>query len=368
MNGSLPNTKAFVIGGIVAMGMALILWGLGFLSTDATHIYLNIYMLIFGWLLISFLIHKIPLYKIIALGILFIATMLADNYWEIPDNPVTIPVVILFWLGIAYLVLPQFFKKYKIAIFAVYGVALSFFFIFRMMPNYMEAHRWNTINIMFIPIPVFASLWLYEQWRWLSMLKADKAKAELTLLKNQIDPHFFFNTLNNLYGLAVEKSDQAPAMILKLSDIMRYIIYEGKADFVSLKNEVDYLDDYIELHKIRYQRKVDISFRKNLQHPHEIAPLLLIVPLENAFKHGVERQAEHAFINLELKTTPTTIFFSISNNYEPETPNRDGIGLTNLKKRLALIYPHQHQLEIIQTAAIFTLRLTIATHEISDRR
>jgi LytS/YehU family sensor histidine kinase len=211
-------------------------------------------------------------------------------------------------------------------------------------------------------------LWLYEQWRWLKMLKADKAKAELTLLKNQINPHFFFNTLNNLYGLAVEKSEQAPAMILKLSDIMRYTIYEGKADYVPLKEEVAYLEDYIELHKIRYHKKVDISFHKSLQHSHKIAPLLLIVPLENAFKHGVESLAEHAFIKLEIRTTPKSLFFQISNNYEPTVQEGKGIGLTNLKKRLALIYPNRHHLDITKTAKIYTLSLEIESYELSDHR
>ncbi len=359
MNFIVKKYKAFIIGGIITIGVAAVLWGLGFIFTNDAYLFVNIYILIFCWLLISFLSYKIPIYKVIGLVVLFIATMLADNYMEIPDNPITFPLVMLFWLGVAYLILPQFFEKYKIAILSVYGLVLTFFFIFRTMPNYLEDHRGKLINAMFIPIPFFAVLWIYEQWRWLQTLKEEKAKSELTLLKNQINPHFFFNTLNNLYGLAVEKSDQTPAMILKLSDIMRYTIYEAEADVVPLKDEVAYLEDYIDLHKIRYQKQVDISFHKNLQHSHTIAPLLFIIPLENAFKHGVESLVTHAFIELIIRTTPKSIFFWICNNYESNVPEHEGIGLLNLRKRLELIYPNQHQMEIIKTVDKYTVSIEI---------
>jgi len=204
------NYKPFITGGIITIGMAIILNGLGVLFTDTAYIYSNIFIFIICWLLISFLISKVSVYKVIGLVVLSNATMIADNYMGIPDNPITSPLVILtlFWLGVAYLILPQFFKKYKMAILSVYGVVLSYFFVSRMMPNYLEDHHKNLINFMLIPIPVFAALWVYEQWRWLKTLQADKGKAELALLKSQINPHFFFNTLNNLYGLVIEKSDQ----------------------------------------------------------------------------------------------------------------------------------------------------------------
>ncbi len=165
---------------------------------------------------------------------IFLAVMLViPHYMGIWENPITIPLLILFWLGVAYIVLPEFFKKYKVAILSVYGLVIAYnFFFFNMTPGQAENHRLILVNFMFIPIPVFTALWVYEQWRWLKTLQADKGKAELALLKSQINPHFFFNTLNNLYGLVVEKSEQAPAVVLKLSDMMRYTIYEGKEDVV----------------------------------------------------------------------------------------------------------------------------------------
>ncbi len=361
----IKNYKAFIIGGILSTVIAIMLYWSGGYIVDPAYVsqpvYLLIHILAFAgcWWVLSFFLTKFPVLEVVGVMGLLVVAFLAESLIKFPDNPVTIPVLILFWLGIAYLILPAFFKKYRIAILSVYGLVLLYFFIFRGMPNYFEDYHQNFLRFLLIPIPFFVALWGYEQWRWLKILQSDKAKAELTLLKNQINPHFFFNTLNNLYGLAVEKSDQAPAMILKLSDIMRYTIYEGKADYVALKDEITYLEDYIELHKIRYQKKVDISFDKDLQHSHKIAPLLLIIPLENAFKHGVESLAADAFIELNIYTRPTSIHFHIRNNYELTEGKEEGIGLANLRKRLALMYPNQHKLEITKTADVFSVSLVI---------
>ncbi|MEM9723651.1 MAG: sensor histidine kinase [Bacteroidota bacterium] len=360
------NYKAFLTGGLITIGMTIMFSQVEDFHlinpkyfSRLTFIAVNILAITFIWWGISVLITRWPIYMILGLlGLLTIVNII-EEYTRTPENPVSIPLLILFWLGLAYLIIPQFFSKYRIAILSVYGAVISYFLIFRMLPNYMEDHHKTFLNFMLIPLPVFGVLWGYEQWRSMKVLQADKVKAELSLLKTQINPHFFFNTLNNLYGLAVEKSDQAPAMILKLSDMMRYTIYEGKADYVALEDEVAYLEDYIELHKIRYQKKVDISFQKDLRYAHEIAPLLLIVPLENAFKHGVESLAADAFIDVNLQTSPSGISFSISNNYESNPQEREGIGLANLKKRLALIYPHQHQLKMTKTGDTYTVNLEI---------
>lgn len=364
----LKNYKALTIGGGITLLMVLLLTfsGTSYFIVDPNYISTPAYFLInavafvSSWLLIGYLISRFPVYKILGVIGLLVAAVVAEHFIDIRKNPITIPLIILFWLGVTYLVLPQFFKKYRIVILSVYGLVIfCYLFIFLTAPDEALNHRLDFAYFMFLPIPIFAILWIYEQWRWLQSLKSAKAKAELTLLKNQINPHFFFNTLNNLYGLAVEKSEQAPAMILKLSDIMRYTIYDGKADFVSLNDEVVYMEDYIDLHKIRYQKNVNISFNKDLHFAHEIAPLLLIVPLENAFKHGVESLAENAFIHLEVITKMNGILFRVSNNYEPNEQEREGIGLENLKKRLALIYPDRHQMEIIKSVDTYTVNLEI---------
>lgn len=294
--------------------------------------------------------------------VIFLAVMFViPHYAGIWDSPSTVPLLILFWLGVAYLILPEFFKKYRIAILSVYisVIAYSFFF-FTTVPDHVQDYRLNLINTMLLPIPVFAALWGYEQWRWLKMLKADKTKAELALLTSQINPHFFFNTLNNLYGLVVEKSEKAPEVVLKLSDMMRYTIYRGKEDFVLLRDEISYLENYIELHKIRYQKKVEIRFDHDAKEGVKVAPLLFIILLENALKHGVEPLTENAYIHLDLKTPGNQIFFTIANNYDPKAPNEnEGIGLDNLKKRLAHIYPNRHELKIEKMDATYTAHLNL---------
>ena len=154
---------------------------------------------------------------------------------------------------------------------------------------------------------------IYHQWREYEDLKAERSQAELAMLKSQINPHFFFNTLNNLYGLVVEKSPQAPEVVLKLSDMMRYTIYEGKKETVKLSDEMNYLQSYIELHRLRYQKQVDIQFTKEIGKDVMVAPLLFIILLENAFKHGVESLTEQAFIRLEVQADGSTVRFLIEN-------------------------------------------------------
>lgn len=367
MSNFLKDRRALIVGGIISIGLAFVLAQLqGFyiitpkLVTVPVYYLINSLAVVLSWLFISFLIHQASVSKILGLLSILAISVGAEYFLPVRDNPITIPLMILFWLAAAYIVLPQFFKKYKVVILSVYGVVISYYFFVFITTSYqVENHRLSFAHIMLVPIPFFAILWIYEQWRWITTLKADKAKAELTLLKNQVDPHFFFNTLNNLYGLAVEKSDHAPAMILKLSDIMRYTIYDGRADYVSLEDEIAYLEDYIDLHKIRYRKQVNISFEKDLPYLHKIAPLLLIVPLENAFKHGAESQVEDAFIALSVRTTANSIHYQVSNNYELEVGRETGIGLENLRKRLNLIYPNKHQLEITSTADIYTVSLEI---------
>ncbi len=307
------------------------------------------------------MIHKFRVYQVLAILGLIIVMLIIPHYTGIWDNTFTIPILILFWLGVAYLILPQFFKKYRILIFSVYGlvIAYNFFFFSTALAN---AQNYRLILIIFtiLPIPVFVSFWAYEQWRWLKTLKMDKTEAELALLKNQINPHFFFNTLNNLYGLVVEKSEKAPEVVLKLSDIMRYTIYEGKEDLVLIEDEITYLENYIELHKIRYQKKVEILFTHEVEEGLKVAPLLFINLLENAFKHGVEKMRENAFINLRMQSQGKRLFFTIENSFDELAPNNNyGIGLENLKKRLGYLYPNKHELIVEEKESIFKVQLNL---------
>ncbi len=166
--------------------------------------------------------------------------------------------------------------------------------------------------------------------------------------------------LNNLYALTIKNSEKAPEVILKLSEMMRYTIYEGKKDVVSVKDEIEYLSNYIELHKIRYRNKVDIQFTHDIDNNLEVAPLLFIIFLENAFKHGLEKNHEDGFIHMNLNGDSNQIQFTIKNKFDPNQEDETtGIGLTNLKRRLDLTYPKKYDLNISNENSIYLVNLKI---------
>ncbi|MFK8004871.1 MAG: sensor histidine kinase [Saprospiraceae bacterium] len=216
----------------------------------------------------------------------------------------------------------------------------------------------------FIYLSIFSFLiarWIFRQIRIIIQLKNEKAKTELLHLKSQVNPHFFFNMLNNLYGLVNKDSKKAQALILKLSDMMRYSIYEGQKEMVTLEEEIEYLKNYVELHQMRYHKKIDIEFDRDIHKEGiKVMPLLFIILLENAFKHGVENLRKDAYVYLDLTTTENEIQFRIENNFDLNEVNEEGgIGLKNLKRRLELVYPNQHALLISETADVYKVQLSL---------
>ncbi|CAM1354230.1 sensor histidine kinase [Tenacibaculum insulae] len=203
--------------------------------------------------------------------------------------------------------------------------------------------------------------WIIRNIKSIIRLKNEKTKTELMHLKSQVNPHFFFNMLNNLYGLVGKDAKKAQELILKLSDMMRYSIYDGEKDTVLLSEELTYLKNYIALHKMRYHKAIDVQFNMDIKdNDYEISPLLFIILLENAFKHGVENLREHAFIRINLEAHNNIINFEIENNFEVNKENQEvGIGLKNLKRRLELVYPKNHNLTISKTNNIYNAKLNI---------
>lgn len=202
--------------------------------------------------------------------------------------------------------------------------------------------------------------WVFKQIKFIINLKNEKTKTELLHLKSQVSPHFFFNMLNNLYGLVGKDAKKGQELILKLSDLMRYSIYEGEKDLVTLKEEVDYLKNYIELHKMRYHKKIDVSFNCQIVEDYKVMPLLFIILLENAFKHGVERLSNSAYVNINMITVNDEIQFTVANNFDiSEDINGSGIGLKNLKRRLELVYPKRHKLSFLIIENIYKVQLTL---------
>ncbi|MFK7813994.1 MAG: sensor histidine kinase [Maribacter sp.] len=203
--------------------------------------------------------------------------------------------------------------------------------------------------------------WIFKQIKSILKLKNEKAKTEIQHLKSQVNPHFFFNTLNNLYGLVGKDPDQAQALILKLSDMMRYSIYEGEREFVTLEEEVSYLKNYMELHKMRYHKEIDVVFKEDIKKQRiQIMPLLFILLLENAFKHGVENLRKGAFVHVKLEADEKEINFSVTNNFDASVTSKEkGIGLKNLKRRLELTYPDKHSLSLKKEDDIYKAQLTL---------
>lgn len=308
---------------------------------------------------------------LIRVGIFFftlIILALTIGYFtgQTKDNPLMIFLLIGFWLATFSQILHEFFKKYRILVFGFYGIAALYFLYVRLLSGGFEQYEVTykplALGLFLIPIPVIVALWIFEQWKWAKTLKAEKSKAELALLKSQVNPHFFFNTLNNLYSLAVNKSDKTAEVVLKLSEMMRHTIYEGQKDRVSLDEEIEYLKRYIELHEIRYQKDVDIKFNTPDTSTLEVAPLLFIILLENAFKHGVDSQINDAFVHIDLEVEKTIIRCIIRNNFDTGSPGKDtGIGLENLKQRLELQYQNRYILSEETEGNIYTASLEIET-------
>ena len=188
-------------------------------------------------------------------------------------------------------------------------------------------------------------------------------KTELSLLRSQVSPHFMFNVLNNMVALARKQSDQLEPSLIKLSSLMRYMLYETGEEKVSLEKETEYLQSYIDLQRQRFGKRMVINVNMSPgDRLYEIEPMLLIPFVENAFKHGTG-MINHAQIDINLKSEKNILYFTVSNKYDAgSTEIKDkasGIGLANVQRRLELLYPHHHNLKIEKDNDLFTVSLQI---------
>lgn len=199
--------------------------------------------------------------------------------------------------------------------------------------------------------------------------KTKNQEAELQLLKGQLNPHFLFNTLNNLYGLSVIKSDKLPGLMLKLSDLLRYSLYQTKDARVPLRQELTYLQNYLELERLRLDDKIDLSLQiEGDPQEYQVAPMLLIVFLENAFKHFGSTAGQAAFIQINISVVADQLRFSCINSKDtqavvsPREQNASGIGLANVRQRLALLYPRQYRLDVQDHKTTFSVDLNLSLY------
>jgi two-component system LytT family sensor kinase len=206
--------------------------------------------------------------------------------------------------------------------------------------------------------------WLVQQ-RDKKELESQTLQSELKFLKSQINPHFLFNTLNSLYALTLKKSDLAPEIVLKLSEMMRYMLYECNEKEVPLSKEINYMQNYLELEKLRHGSKMLIDFKVSGEIENQkIAPLVLIPFIENSFKHGINNQISQGFVNLELNVLNDDLLMIVENSKSPSLPKTaekrsGGIGLINVKRRMNILYPEKHHLEIKESPNTYTVELNL---------
>lgn len=227
--------------------------------------------------------------------------------------------------------------------------------------------RVDIVSIILLILVIVFSLAFEMNKKWRSSLlraeqaEREKAEAELSFLRAQINPHFLFNTLNNIYSMSVTGSPHTSESILKLSNIMRYVTDESHENFVPLQQEIDCITDYIDLQKLRLGKKVQLDFvvTGNLDHK-KIAPLLLINFIENVFKYGISNHAV-SILQIKIDVTDNEINFFAENplHTSPRMVHRDGIGIQNTERRLWQIYPNKHKLEIKRENGLFTVALQI---------
>ncbi len=305
------------------------------------------------------------------LSAIFCLLGITESYPERPDFTAVFSLFLLYTiLFIAVLIRNYYLQKkgkpslskslINKLIFWLFAIGVGRIII--LIEEYGDTDALAIIAIFYFPLLIILILrWVFKQTRAILTLKNEKAKTELLHLKSQVNPHFFFNMLNNLYGLVGTDAKKAQDLILKLSDMMRYSIYEGEKDLVTLEEEVEYLKNYIELHKMRYRKTIDIKFTNDISENHKVMPLLFIILLENAFKHGVENLRKDAFVYVHISTQGDNIQFTVENNFDPsEVPEKSGIGLKNLKRRLELGYLNKHSLSFTSTNEIYKAELTIS--------
>jgi len=281
--------------------------------------------------------------------------------------PAPVPVYLHFF------VLKQLFEKRK---YALYGISLiiiiigsGFFveFIFWIIVNDPNSHT-SGIGLAIFYLVFSTALKYYRQgikskYR-IQEVEFKQLQTELALLKSQVNPHFFFNTLNNLYALSLDRSERVPETILKISNLMRYVLDSSNKKDVELNQEIEFLKDYIALEKLRFSAESDIQFQINGQtEGKRIAPMLLIPFIENSFKHSANSATDNFYIHIDLLINENGLSFSVKNNkgenYNADSQSFSKSGLNNVKRRLELLYPNKHKLMIQENTKSYEVNLEI---------
>jgi LytS/YehU family sensor histidine kinase len=198
-------------------------------------------------------------------------------------------------------------------------------------------------------------------------LEKDNVQLELRFLKSQINPHFFFNTLNNIYSLIEDKDEHAASILLQLSDLMRYGLYESNQHLIPLERELKFVQDYVELERIRHKDNVSINLNiQNRSKNLSIPPLILATFIENAFKYGINTTIGASWVTIDVAVEASTLVFKVENSKPLKLASevtQGGIGILNVRRRLELLYPDHYTLQIRNSASYFSVALTVELYE-----
>jgi len=262
----------------------------------------------------------------------------------------------------------------SVAIFYVIRTELIYLFINEnVWPESVKpekAYSFNHIIVVFLigiyDVALVTTIKLTAEWilerRRSEQLRETQLRTELNFLKSQIQPHFFFNTLNNLYALTLEKSDEAPRLIIKLSDLMQYVLYDVSGSKASLHEEINHLNNYIDIERIRFKDRIEVEMdiTGDIEDV-KVPPLLFLTFVENCFKHGL-RDNDLVKINMDFKILKNNFLeFKLANNFNPAITQNDkhGIGISNTKRRLNLLFSNNYVLETNVIENTYTLLLKI---------
>ncbi len=286
-----------------------------------------------------------------------------------------------------YYLIPKYLLTNRVWLFsllAFYALVISFYLISLIIFPFLvlgtksisiETLDKSILDIYFLVVGMYTVILIavlikllkysYEKQTLNLQLLQEKTEAELEMLRSQINPHFLFNTLNNIYTLSLKKSDQTPEVVLKLSDMLDYLLYESNAAKVPLIKEVKLIENYLYLQQIRFGNRLKLNFKRDDKiGEQQIAPMLLLPFVENSFKHGVGKHRNNAWIDIDLTVTANKIVFSVKNSQSETEPIRKkqtsgGIGLTNVQKRLNLIYANHYNLNIENLDKSYSVKLIL---------
>lgn len=282
-----------------------------------------------------------------------------------------------------YVLIPRFLAKGRYGLYGMLLVATLVFTawlntllkilfaktgspIYNLMAPYAFANIIGTLAERFYPLAITTAIKISKDWlqnrRRLQESEKQTLEAELNFLKSQIQPHFFFNTLNNLYSLTLKKSDEAPGVVLKLSDLMSYMLYETNTAKVPLNKEINYLQNYIDLERLRFGKNIALQFIMDGEtNGIQVPPLVLVLFVENGFKHGLRNADNTLELDILLRAEKDSLYFMVKNKtaVNPTHKTAAGIGLKNVRRRLDLLYGNNYTLQETKEGDTYTVALKL---------